>query len=356
MKNSGSSEIKAKETLSLSEFVKNRKAEWNKFEEILERFSKFKSGGVPPTYIDLNDFDKSYKNIVSDMIFLRKNFKGSQEYLYIKRLVNRALAHLYPKEKLTIKKLINMLIKVYPQVFRRNIHLVILALSIFICGFLIGFFSVDSGSRVLNLFIDEEMINIIETQQTQSFAILKLNVSSKFHYFYRVLKKIDSKMLLYGFLMISLGFIGGIVPTVLLLLVGMYIGCVFTLFYESNELLDLITIIIPEFPWKFFVFLLIATSSFCMGTILIFWDSDTNTDKFKEKIRDALILFFYAAVLLFMWPIFYIIIPLLFAGVIQYPKIYFIFRYMMTFAVMGLILFHALSDFIFKFSEKAQNT
>jgi uncharacterized membrane protein SpoIIM required for sporulation len=122
--------------LDLSSFLRQRRSDWHRLEEILGRVEG--SGLAALEEEQAEEFGRLYRRVASDLNQAQTFVSGDATVQYLNDLVARSYLVIYARTRVRFLSFVRSLVLDYPAIFRRQLGPIILATVLFCVGTIFG--------------------------------------------------------------------------------------------------------------------------------------------------------------------------------------------------------------------------
>ncbi|MEW6349667.1 MAG: stage II sporulation protein M [Thermodesulfobacteriota bacterium] len=226
--------------MNIDEFVRERKGEWAKLEQIS---AKFRSSGRPDlTREELWELGSLYTGAISDLSVLKSSElavdPGDRIIGYLNGLVIRVHGKIYRKTPFRWASLPEFFLVEFPSAFRESLVYVGLSTGIFLLIGLLGFVLGLAEPEFLELVVPDHIIATVERGEVW------------FKDLYTMAPQASSALMTHNisvtFLVFAAGITFGFGTVYLLAMNGLLIGCVGALCYKHELSIDLWSFVLPH--------------------------------------------------------------------------------------------------------------
>jgi uncharacterized membrane protein SpoIIM required for sporulation len=163
-------------TQSIHNFIQSRKQKWERLEYLLQCLEKRETDRLSAH--DVLDIGKLYREATADLARIQsfsENAPHADELtIYLNQLTSRAYARIYQQPLSRKFSLLNYLKHDFPFYFRKGLPWTLLAFSIFIGGFLYGFFTALNNESFIPLVVHGSIIQKVEAGEVWFDSILAI--------------------------------------------------------------------------------------------------------------------------------------------------------------------------------------
>ncbi len=249
--------------MNINEFVKERKAEWEKLNKIAAKLQPGARRNISRE--ELWELGKLYAAAVSDLSLLRSSEFGRDErndvVAYLNSLVIRVHGMIYRKPPFNWLSIGEFIGREFPAAFRRNLSYVLLSTGAFVLLGFVGFLLGIQKPGFIELLVPERIIGTVEKGQVW------------FDSLYTVAPTASSRLMTHNisvtFFMAASGITFGIGTVYLLSLNGLLIGAVAALCFEHDLSLKFWSFVLPHGSLELTAVFIAGASGLILGHALL---------------------------------------------------------------------------------------
>jgi len=226
--------------LNINDFVKERKAEWDKLDKIAEKMRPGKRNNL--SRAELWELGSLYRAAVSDLSLLRSSEFGSDErndiLTYLNSLVIRVHGIIYRKSPLNRFSVIEFAVRDFPRTFRRNLPYFVISTATFLLLGFTGFFLGIQEPGFIELLVPESIIGTVEKGQVWFDSVYTIAPAAS--------GRLMTHNISVTFLLAASGITFGLGPLYLLGLNGLLIGSVAALCFKHDLSIKFWSFVLPH--------------------------------------------------------------------------------------------------------------
>lgn len=156
-----------------SYWLEKRKSHWLRLEHLLDQ--SHKHGLKSLTRSELQELGLLYRQAAADLSALREDPTAQYYARSLNLLLARAHNTIYSGEKTSpLKNIVRFYRYTYPQIFRRQLPLVITAFLIFLAGAIVGLLLTVTRPDFMHLFLGPAMINSLERHEMWTHSVVTI--------------------------------------------------------------------------------------------------------------------------------------------------------------------------------------
>lgn len=156
-----------------SYWLEKRKSHWLRLEHLLDQ--SHKHGLKSLTRSELQELGLLYRQAAADLSALREDPTAQYYARSLNLLLARAHNTIYSGEKTSpLKNIVSFYRYTYPQIFRRQLPLVITAFLIFLAGAIVGLLLTVTRPDFMHLFLGPAMINSLERHEMWTHSVVTI--------------------------------------------------------------------------------------------------------------------------------------------------------------------------------------
>ena len=217
-------------------WLEKRKPYWTRLEFLLDQSKK--SGFRTLGRAELQELGLLYRQIAADLAALRED-RGSVHFArYLNQLLARAHNIIYSANKTSPSAVVDFFVTTYPQVFRRNLRFVVVALLLFAGGALVGagltYRDPDFKLQVLG----PRMVQTIEKREMWTHSIVGIKPLAS--------SAIMTNNISVGFLTFAFGITAGLGTIYMMIFNGLMLGVIGMACHQSGMSLQLWGFVAPH--------------------------------------------------------------------------------------------------------------
>ena len=217
-------------------WLEKRQTHWDRLEQLLEQSGK---GGLKSlTRLELQELGLLYRQAAADLSALREDPSGKYYAHSVNLLLSRAHNIIYSGQKASAKGILHFYRFTYPQIFRRNLKLILTSFSMFVAGGLLGMLLSVTRPDFMRTFLPPHMIETIERHQMWTDPVIRVSPSES--------SAIMTNNLSVSFSAFAFGLTFGIGTAYMLFFNGLLIGVVGTACWYAGMSLPLWSFIAPH--------------------------------------------------------------------------------------------------------------
>ncbi|MCK5687004.1 stage II sporulation protein M [bacterium] len=246
-----------------SDKIAMKEKRWFELNGILTKLEKGSSAEA--THYVLTRLGTLYFQTLSDL----SEVQASSDYdpqikLFLNNLIGRAYAQIYRKKSLSFKNFINFFLSDFPKLFRKRIHPIIFSLLIFAFSALVGYLCLDFDSKLLKLVIPDHMLKVVKARLAQG-DVGNHDLSNQF----AISSKIMFNNIRVSFIAFAAGILFGIGTIYLLIVNGMMLGGLASLYHSADYAMEFWSLILPHGVIELPCIFICAGAGFIIGYALI---------------------------------------------------------------------------------------
>lgn len=258
-------------------WLEKRQTHWNRLEQLLEQSGK---GGLKSlTRSELQELGLLYRQAAADLSALREDPSGKYYARSINLLLSRAHNIIYSGQKASAKGILHFYRFTYPQIFRRNLKLIITSFSMFIAGGLLGMLLSVTRPDFIRAFLPPHMIETIERHQMWTDPVIRVSP--------RESSAIMTNNLSVSFITFGYGLTFGIGTAYMLFFNGFLIGVVGTACWYAGMSLPLWSFIAPHGILELPAIFIAAAAGFRLAQAILFPGVLTRRDSLTRSGGEA---------------------------------------------------------------------
>lgn len=217
-------------------WLEKRKAHWNRLEQLLDQSAR--KGLRSLERSELRELGLLYRQIAADLATLRED-RGSIHFArYLNQLLARAHNIIYSAQKASPSGILRFFRVTYPEVFRRNLRFVAVAVAIFAAAAIVGAaLTYQDPDFKLNI-LGPAMVQTIEKREMWTHSIVGIKPLAS--------STIMTNNLSVGFTTFALGITAGLGTIYMLLFNGLLIGVIGMACHLSGMSLKLWEFVAPH--------------------------------------------------------------------------------------------------------------
>ena len=195
-------------------WLDKRKPYWARLEQLLEQGTR---RGLPSLHrSELQELGLLYRQIAADLAALREDRSSVHFARYLNQLLARAHNIIYSARKTNPTAILGFFAVTYPQVVRRNLRFVQMALAIFAVSALVGAALTFQDPDFKLSILGPEMVQTIEKREMWTHSIVGIKPLAS--------SAIMTNNMSVGFMTFALGITAGLGTIYMLLFNGLLIG------------------------------------------------------------------------------------------------------------------------------------
>ena len=217
-------------------WLEKRQSHWDRLRRLLEQSENQGLGSL--TRLELQELGLLYRQAAADLSALRGDPSGKSYARSLNLLLSRAHNTIYSGQKSSARGIVSFYRFTWPQIFRRNLHLINAACMLFMLGALAGLLLSVTRPDFMRLFLGPHMLETIERHKmwTDSVVAIKPLASSA----------IMTNNLSVTFLTFAYGITAGIGTVYMMVFNGLMIGVVGTACWFGGMSLQLWSFVAPH--------------------------------------------------------------------------------------------------------------
>jgi uncharacterized membrane protein SpoIIM required for sporulation len=227
--------------MDLSAFIQNRRPDWKRLEELLERVEG--SGLRTLAEQQAVEFGRLYRRAASDLNQAQTFVSGESTVQYLNDLVARCYMAIYARSRLNVGATVKFFIWNYPAVFRRNLRYFALACAICLSGTIFGFLASYFDPQVGRAFLLPQDFPMIHPSKEGEADLQPTQTTGELAEFSARLFRNNASVTLAAF---ALGITWGIGTLLVMWSNGVIIGALGAVFVEAGQFTSFCTGILPH--------------------------------------------------------------------------------------------------------------
>lgn len=217
-------------------WLDKRKPYWSRLEELLEQGTR---RGLPSLdRSELQELGLLYRQIAADLAALREDRSSVHFARYLNQLLARAHNIIYSARKTSPAAILGFFAVTYPQVVRRNLRFVQIALAIFAVSALVGAALTFQDPDFKLSILGPQMVQTIEKREMWTHSIVGIKPLAS--------SAIMTNNMSVGFMTFALGITAGLGTIYMLLFNGLLIGVIGMACHLSGMSLKLWEFVAPH--------------------------------------------------------------------------------------------------------------
>ena len=217
-------------------WLDKRKPYWARLEQLLEQGTR---RGLPSLHrSELQELGLLYRQIAADLAALREDRSSVHFARYLNQLLARAHNIIYSARKTNPTAILGFFAVTYPQVVRRNLRFVQMALAIFAVSALVGAALTFQDPDFKLSILGPEMVQTIEKREMWTHSIVGIKPLAS--------SAIMTNNMSVGFMTFALGITAGLGTIYMLLFNGLLIGVIGMACHLSGMSLKLWEFVAPH--------------------------------------------------------------------------------------------------------------
>jgi uncharacterized membrane protein SpoIIM required for sporulation len=141
-------------------WLEKRQNHWKRLERLLDQVQQ--TGLRSLTRLELQELGLLYRQAAADLSTLREDITGKSYARALNLLLSRAHNTIYAGEKSSARGIVYFYRHTYPQIFRKNLRLITVALLLFAVGGLAGMLLAITHPDYMRLFLGPQMMETID--------------------------------------------------------------------------------------------------------------------------------------------------------------------------------------------------
>lgn len=255
----------------------NRRCRWGKLERILDELDNNSLRYLPPEY--LVELGMLYHETLSDLGEVQASSDDPHLKLYLNNLLGRAYGHIYKKQRLTFSDFIGFFTSGFPRLVRRRLHFIVVAALIFMFSGLIGFLCITMESRLVTLVVPKAWRTALE----HNLAKGKVGTEVPRHFQAFVSQKIMFNNIRVSFFAFATGFLLGIGTAYILILNGLLLGGLASIFHEAAFAVEFWALILPHGVIELVAIFICSGAGLILGYAIINPGPHRRRDWFRHE-------------------------------------------------------------------------
>jgi uncharacterized membrane protein SpoIIM required for sporulation len=197
-------------------WLDKRKPYWSRLEELLEQGTR---RGLPSLHrSELQELGLLYRQIAADLAALREDRSSVHFARYLNQLLARAHNIIYSARKTSPAAILGFFAVTYPQVVRRNLRFVQIALAIFAVSALVGAALTFQDPDFKLSILGPQMVQTIEKREMWTHSIVGIKPLAS--------SAIMTNNMSVGFMTFALGITAGLGTIYMMLFNGLLLGVI----------------------------------------------------------------------------------------------------------------------------------
>jgi len=153
-------------------WLAKRQSHWERLERLLNETSSRGLGSL--TRGELQELGLLYRQAAADLSTLREDPSGKSYARSLNLLLSRAHNTIYSGQKSRASGIVHFYRFKWPQIFRRNLHLINTAFILFLVGGLAGLLLSITRPDFMHLFLGPEMLDTIEKHKMWTDSVVSI--------------------------------------------------------------------------------------------------------------------------------------------------------------------------------------
>ena len=217
-------------------WLQKRQNHWNRLQHLLDQSQR--EGLKSLTRPELQELGLLYRQAAADLSTLREDPSGKSYARILNLLLSRAHNTIYSGQKSSAKGIVHFYSHTYPQIFRRNLRLIITAFLLFVAGAMAGLLLSLARPEFMHLFLGPSMIETIEQHKMWTDSVVGISpLASSF---------IMTNNISVTFATFAFGITGGLGTMYMMLFNGLMLGVVGTACWLGGMSLPLWSFVAPH--------------------------------------------------------------------------------------------------------------
>ena len=217
-------------------WLEKRRPHWERLDSLLEQS---RSNGLKSlTRSELRELGLLYRQAAADLSALREDPSAQNFARSLNLLLARAHNTIYSGQKSSFLDVLLFYKDVYPQIFRRNLRPVIIALALFAVGAVLGMALTLSRPQFMHELLGERMVQSIERREMWTHPIVSIKPFAS--------SRIMTNNLSVSFTTFALGITAGLGTVYMLVLNGVLLGVIGAACWLSGMSLSLWSFVAPH--------------------------------------------------------------------------------------------------------------
>ncbi|MGC2696571.1 MAG: stage II sporulation protein M [Candidatus Angelobacter sp.] len=223
-------------TMISTYWLEKRQSHWKRLERLLDQVKA--SGLKSLTQLELQELGLLYRQAAADLSTLREDVTGKSYARSLNLLLSRAHNTIYAGEKSSARGIIHYYRRIYPEIFRKNLHLIVTALLLFVVGGLAGMLLSLTRPDFLRAFLPPHILDTIDHHKMWTDSVVSIAPA--------VSTGIMTNNITVSFLTFAYGITGGIGTVFMLVFNGVLIGAVGMACWLNDMSLPLWSFVAPH--------------------------------------------------------------------------------------------------------------
>ena len=217
-------------------WLEKRRTHWERLDSLLEQS---RSNGLKAlTRTELRELGLLYRQAAADLSALREDPSAQNFARSLNLLLVRAHNTIYSSQKSSFLDIVRFYKDTYPQIFRRNLRPVIIALALFAAGAVLGMALTLTQPQFMHELLGERMVQSIERREMWTHSIVSIKPFAS--------SRIMTNNLSVSFTTFALGITAGLGTVYMLVLNGVLLGVIGAACWLSGMSLSLWSFVAPH--------------------------------------------------------------------------------------------------------------
>lgn len=153
-------------------WLAKRQSHWDRLERLLNETGSRGLGSL--TRSELQELGLLYRQAAADLSTIREDPSGKSYARSLNLLLSRAHNTIYSGQKSRASGIVHFYRFTWPQIFRRNLHLINTAFLLFVLGGLAGLLLSVTRPDFMHLFLGPEMLETIEKHKMWTDSVVSI--------------------------------------------------------------------------------------------------------------------------------------------------------------------------------------
>jgi len=254
---------------------------WLKLEGLLKKAERIYFSKFSPA--ELMELGNLYFETLSDLGEAQKRNSEASKLAYLNDLVRRAYVQIYQRPGTRFLDLVIFFVKDFPMLVRKRVHFIIGAMLIFAFSAMIGFLCFHTESKLIDLLISEEMKQRIQQDLSVGKVASEFPDSLKFY--------LSSYIMFHNmevsFWAFATGVLFGAGTIYLLIINGLFLGGLASLFNASGYSLEFWSFILPHGSIELCCIFISGRAGLILGYSLVNPGQYKRSDWFFHESMDS---------------------------------------------------------------------
>jgi uncharacterized membrane protein SpoIIM required for sporulation len=227
--------------MDLATFLKQRRADWTRLEELLARAEGSGLGSLEE--VQVVELGHLYRRAASDLNQSQTFVRGEGTERYLNGLIARAYVVIHGREPVAWRSLLLRFLASYPAVFRKHLGYFLLSASLFAAGSVFGFVASKYDPETARLYLLPADMPTITPEKEDEANLAPTQTTGEFAAFSSFLFANNLRVSLLAF---ALGITLGLGSAWLMFYNGVLMGALAAVFAEAGQTLAFATGVLPH--------------------------------------------------------------------------------------------------------------